>query len=260
MISFSKYIQQIPSVDAHIHLFNAKSPIKYGSSYDKLVGFMDVEYDEDDVDEVAAYDWFIEKYYDKDRHILLATARNVENITKIFEKHKDVIKGFGELKLYDRYMDKKIPYKKISILRSICKLSSDNGNLPVYVHWEIINDRDAKLLENILRDYPSIPIVLCHCGMNGENDEFSMWQCQKLSYMYSNLWLDVSYTALVYFTSNPLKLHNLPMNRMVVGSDLNNKIFGPNHTDEEILDIESKVSQIRKFIPSDKNISDLFKL
>lgn len=259
MISFSRYLQQTPTVDAHIHLFNVKNPIKYNSNYDKLVGFMDIEYDTKG-DEVAAYDWFIEKYYDKNKHILLATASSPENVIKIFEKHKNVIKGFGELKLYDKYQDKEVPYKKISILRSVCKLSTDNGNLPVYVHWELTNDRDVKSLENTLKAYPSVPIVLCHCGMNGENDEFSMWQCQKLSYMYSNLWLDISYKSLDYFTLNPLKLYNLPMDRMIIGSDLNNKIFGPNHTDQEISSVESKVTQLRSIIPSDKNISSLFRL
>ena len=78
--------------------------------------------------------------------------------------------------------------------------------------------------------------------------------------MYSNLWLDISYKSLDYFTLNPLKLYNLPMDRMIIGSDLNNKIFGPNHTDQEISSVESKVTQLRSIIPSDKNISSLFRL
>ena len=258
MLNFKQYIT-LPRVDSHVHLFNYTEPIKYPFDFDKCIGFMDIEYDVDG-DAVKAYDDFVKNHYDESKHILLATAKTPEEIEKIYNNHQGIIMGFGELKLYDTYQDKKVPYKKISILRSVCELSSKNGGLPIFVHWEFTDDKSVRYFENVLKSYPNIPIFLCHCGMNGQNDDFAYGHCQRLHHAYSNLILDISYKALDYFEKCPLKLYNLVLDRMTVGSDLNNKIFGPNHSEKEIILIKTKVDYLRTFIPSDQVPTNMFTL
>ena len=247
------------TIDTHIHLFNYDGPIKQKFSFNNYIGFLDIEFDKDGND-IKAYDDFISNYYDEEKHILLATAKTVEDIEFIFNKHKSIIKGFGELKLYDKYLGEKMPYKKISILRSVCDLSSKNGNLPVYVHWELVTSRDVELFENVLKKYSNIPIVLCHCGMNGDNNLFAHSQCIRLQHIYSNLWVDVSYKAADHYYESPMKLFNLSTDRILIGSDLNCKIFGPSHTDDERLEIYKKVRVIRSYIASDRNACRLFNI
>ena len=257
MISLSNYLQQIPTVDGHIHLFNYTDFVESPLKFDKQVCFMDVEFDKEGNAE-EAYDRFIKEKYNSRKHILLCTAQDPADIASIFKNHKNSFQGFGELKLYDKYQDQEVPYKKISYLRTICKLSAENGNLPVYVHWELTSDSHIKFFENVLKSYPQVPIVLCHCGMNGENNADAYYQCQRLAQTYDNLWLDISYVALDYFAKEPMKLCNLPMNKLIVGSDLNNKIFGPNHVPEDIEHISRNLDVVRSHINSDKNICNLF--
>ena len=251
---------KIPTtIDSHIHLFNHNGPIPKTLTFDKYIGFIDIEFN-NYPNIVEAYDNFIKEHYDSDKHILLATAVMPEDIAAIFNKHKDIIKGFGELKLYDKYMGEKVPYKKISILRYVCELSNKNGNLPVYVHWELETNRDVELFENVLKKYRNVPIVLCHCGMNGDNNLFAHSQCIRLQHEYSNLWVDVSYKALDHYSENPMKLYNLMTDRIIIGSDLNTKIFGPNHEESEVLEIFKKLRILRSYINCDRNVKHLFGL
>lgn len=258
MSSLKQYIET-KRVDGHVHLFNYDEPIEYPYDYDMVVGFMDVEFDKDG-SAVQAYDNFIENHYDKNKHVLLATSKDPDEIKEIFEKHKGVIVGFGELKLYDKYMDKELPYKKISTLRTVCKLSEENGGLPVYVHWELTDDKSVRYFENVLKSYPDVPVVLCHCGMNGENNTFAYGQCQRLQRTYSNLILDISYTAMDYFYKEPLKLYNLALDRIILGSDLNNKIFGPGHSEKELVIIDDKLKFLRSYVNSDLSLTSIFTL
>lgn len=256
MTELKRYIET-PRIDGHVHLFNYDDLIEYPYDYDIIVGFMDIEFDKDG-NASSAYDNFIKNHYDENKHVILATAKNIDDIESIFNQHKGVIRGFGELKLYDNYMGKELPYKKISYLRSVCKLSEENGCLPIYVHWELTDDKSVRYFENALKSYPNIPIVLCHCGMNGSNEDFAYGQCQRLQHLYSNLILDISYSALDYFYNEPLKLYNLILDRIILGSDLNNKIFGPNHSEKEIIIIGDKLKKLRTYVNPDKTIASIF--
>lgn len=268
MKSLINYIRNLedPQYDGHIHLFNHKESIvgkipheKYDGV--KMVGFMDIEFDDiDNINIPASYRRFIHREYDKDKHILLATGITIEDISEIYYKYKGIIKGFGELKCYDEYKGNPIKFKKISFVNDVVKFSCKNGNLPVYIHWNFNNNKDVEKFESVLKKYPSAPIVLCHCGMSkkGYND-FAYSQVCRLGQMYSNLWLDISYDALDYFFNKSSQLLQLPTSRVISGTDLNCKNYGPNHKFEnEYNNTVEKMKIIQRFINTSNNLKRLF--
>lgn len=250
--------------DGHFHLFNHKSVNEFNDNRaSKIVGFMDLEYDSINLKVVDSYQKFIDNNYNKDKHILLATGTNIEEIKSVFEKHKSIIKGFGELKCYDIYKGKKVPYKKISFVKEVCKFSYENGSLPVYLHWELNDEKDIQKLESLLTSYPTIPIVLCHCGINDYNADFAFFHVSDLCKKYNNLWVDISYRGLEFFKNNPLQLLQLPLNRLIFGTDINNKytkgIEKYNYNPDEIFnDMDYLINMFN--INNTKNIKSLFKI
>lgn len=228
------YINTSADWDGHVHLFNHKEPLPSKQNFNRCVGFMDLEYDDvDNINVLDSYVDYIKNHWDKNKEILLATGITIDDIKSIHEKYPDIIKGFGELKCYDSYKGMKVPYKKISFVKSVVHYSSKNGSLPVYVHWELNNSIDVKKLENVIKSYPSVPIVLCHLGMNEENRDLAFVEAMRLQKQYSNVWLDISWDAADYLWENPMRLNNLDLNRVILGTDLNNKLFGDNHDTED---------------------------
>ena len=192
--------------------------------------------------------------------MLLATAVNIEDIKKIYSEFPNIIKGFGELKCYSSYQDKQVPYKKISFVKQVCKFSNNCGNLPVYLHWEIENEKDIKILKKLLTQYPTVPIVLCHCGMNEFNKDYAYIQSNYLANQFENLWLDISYVALDYFYENQLKINTLPKHKIIFGTDVNNKLLGPGHDfPQEYDDKIFKMIKMMKYANSNNNLKRLFK-
>lgn len=254
-----------PFWDGHIHLFNSKQALPQHDfgEVGKRVGFMDLEYNRQNLRVIQSYDRFIENEYNESI-ILLATGTTIEDIKSIYEKYPKIIKGFGELKCYNEYKGEKVPYKKISFVRQVCRYSMDNGNLPVYLHWDICDEKDVQKISKLLRDYPSVPIVLCHCGMNETNQSYAYTQVSQLMKQYQNLWVDISYTAMWYLGNYIMLLDGLDRNRIILGSDINNKLFGKNHdTEAELTQIRLKLDVIEAYLGRDKNqlnISRLFKL
>jgi hypothetical protein len=162
MQTLSQYITQT-RIDGHIHLFDHSGVIDtslINTSY-KCVCFADIafrylsKYKGDSI--IKYYDDFIHNHYDPQKHILLATGIDAATIIKLYKKYPQFIKGFGELKCYDEYLGEKVPYKKISFVRQVCKFSRSVGSLPVYLHWDIKDDSDVKKINLILEDYPDIP-------------------------------------------------------------------------------------------------------
>lgn len=220
--------------DGHIHLFNHKEPLPQKPDFDKYVGFMDLEYDDiTNINVLDSYTDYIKNHWDKNKEILLATGITIDDIISIHKKYPDIIKGFGELKCYDLYKGIKVPYKKIGFVRDVVRYSSKNGNLPVYIHWELNNSTDVKKLEGVIKSYPSVPIILCHLGMNENNRDIAFVEAMRLQKQYSNVWLDISWDAAEYLLDNLMRLNNLDLNRVILGTDLNNKLFGDNHTKED---------------------------
>lgn len=191
---------------------------------------MDLEYNRKNLNVRKSYDNYIENDM-PDNVILLATSTNIEDIRHIYEKHSKVIKGFGELKCYDEYKGEKVPYKRSGFVRQVCKYSKQCGCLPVYVHWDINDETDVKKIKGILETYPEVPLVLCHCGMSNKNQSYAFTQVCLLMQQYKNLWVDISYEATIFFQGHIMLLNHLDWSRVILGSDINNKIF-VNHKDE----------------------------
>lgn len=251
--------------DGHIHVFNSTKQLpdlNFGSGK-KVVAFMDLEYDKKNLKVVKSYENFITNHYN-DSMILLATGTTIEEIKTIYEKYSDIIKGFGELKCYDEYLGEKVPYKKISFVRQVCEYSRSVGRLPVYLHWDVKDGSDVKKLNNLLRDYPDIPIVLCHCGMCDGNETFAFTQVCQMMMSHNNLWVDISYTAMDFFQSHIMLLNQLHWDRVVLGSDINNKLYGKNHnTEAELSAIYDKMNILQHYMKgsfsNEKNIRNLFR-
>ena len=74
--------------------------------------------------------------------------------------------------------------------------------------------------------------------------------------------VDISYIALDYFISNYMKLYNLDLDRIILGSDINIKMFGKAHKDP-CGDCELIMRNLRilyNIVNSDNNIKKLFQL
>lgn len=124
-------------VDGHIHLFDKDKSI-YDFDYTplpKLVGFIDIEpLCIDKYKSVGSmYESFIKKYYNKNKHILLLSGTNIDDIKKVYNKYPKIYKGFGEIKCYDKYKGRDVGTKKISFIDEVCKFSESVGNLPIYI-------------------------------------------------------------------------------------------------------------------------------
>lgn len=262
------YINSINTYDydAHIHLFDHENTIFdiYTPKTKYLIGFADI--DLNDINKyngkmLDLYKNYIDKYYN-DNQILLATAMNVEEIISIYEAFPNIIKGFGELKMYNSYMGKDLPYKKISFLKKLCSyICKFNLSTPIYIHYSLTNDKDVQMIGNILKAYPNVKIVLCHCGMKkNNNNDFSYYSVINLMEKYSNLYVDISCVGLYYFSKNPYKITNLDTNRVLLGTDFNIKYFEHENDvtmkDEEIY---NNILVLNKFVNSDHNVKKLFK-
>lgn len=246
--------------DGHIHIFNHIEPIERPSGFAKVVGFMDLEYGADEIDVIGAYDNFIQNDLTDDI-ILLATGVTFDDINAVYSKYKAHIRGFGELKCYDEYKGEKVPYKQISLVKDVCELSAKNGNLPVYVHWDLNDQDDVDKIEQVLANYPNIPIVLCHSGMNKSNMDFAYKNAVLLQNQHNNLWIDISYSALDHLYDNIDKIFQYDPTRIIVGTDLNNKLWGANH--DTLTEVTSIMTKYKNLIYTAKidnalNIDKLF--
>ena len=257
MKSLYDYIKDNKTIDAHVHLFNHIEFIPSQDEYDMCVGFGDIEFDTD-MPLSTMYNKFMKEL--PDNVIPLCTGRNIEEITKIYNKYPKKFKGFGEIKLYSKYQDNDVNFKKISFLRDVCRLSKENGNKPIYFHWNVESNKDIIKIVKVIKDFPSIPFIWCHCGMwEGGDLDFIFSQIRQVAMENSNLWLDISYDALKYFINGHIfKITQLPLDRVVIGSDLNMKSFGPNHSQKEITEIYNNMKSLRQFVNSDLNVKKLF--
>ena len=219
-------------IDGHIHLFDHSGVLSDKVNLNhcsKMIGFMDIQfmnldkYEHDDV--IKYYDDYIENYLTNNT-ILLATGKDAETVIDVYKKHPDVIKGFGELKCYPFFHDHlgnryDLPFGNLDWIRPICEFDKDL-RLPIYIHWSLYDDACKDALIDLISSYPTIPFVLCHCGMSDDNkpnkDQYDT--IVKLTLRFSNLFVDISYDALKFFIDNPVCL-NAIQGRYIVGTDLN---------------------------------------
>ena len=247
------------AIDGHIHLFSHRGLCE-DSAAGTRVGFIDIEYDqmENYKDIAALYDRYLPQLKND---IVLASATDIETIKNIYKKHPTQIRGFGELKLYDSFKGEELNYKRISFAREVAKFSSEQiAILPVYIHYELTNPQEIKHLDKLLKDFPTVPVVLCHCGMSRENPEYAFGAVKRLMAEHSNLWTDISWTSAEYFSKNPMLLTQLDQDRVFWGSDFSPRLKAHGYTSASKADILSWRDAISTYIDSDRNIKRLFRI
>ena len=212
---------------------------------------------------IELYDNYIKNNWDRSQ-ILLATAPDPMECISIYEKFPKIIKGFGEIKLYDVYKEAEVDYKKISYIHKLCKYLQDNKlKMPIYVHYSLTNNDEVDRLKKLLKTYPSIPIVLCHCGMDRhvDNKSFAYGAVMDLMNKYYNLWTDISYVAMGFFNENPFKLSNMQKDRLLIGSDINVKLLKhPLTPKEDCENIYKMIDNLSQYCSFDSNLKKLFEI
>lgn len=222
------------------------------------IGFVDIEYDclNEYKDIPAMYDKYIKKKPADVR--LLATALTVSDIKTIYNSHPDTIVGFGELKLYDSFKGKDVKFKHISFARDVCRFSQQVGCLPVYIHYELTEDKEVKAFDKLLTDFPDVPIVLCHLGMNEHNQQYAWGATKKLAWEHGNCWLDISWDAAKWLSANPMLITQLPTDRIFWGSDTSPRLKAHGFISASVDEIYGWRNPLMQYFDSDKNIKRLF--
>lgn len=261
MQSLYSYISK-PLIDGHLHAFDHEGCLKCPPMTPYAVGFADIVLRKPNQykDMSKLYKTYIPKcpwvkYW-------LATGLDINSIKKVYEENREYIRGFGELKLYDMYKGKEIDMKDIRFAKQVCKFSEEVGRLPVYIHYNLVNDGDVKKFKKLLEQYSTVPVVLCHCGMSEESHMFAWEGVLKLMREHGNLWVDVSWEASKWLFKNPFLLTQLIRERVIWGSDdspARHRVDDDpnrdvNWTDEEI----KEGTELLKFITQNANIEKLF--
>lgn len=248
-------------IDGHIHLFSNTGFLDPEDwMCDRLIGFADLEYDASTNNLKEQYIKAINKFPDVYWLVNGTSLSQIQSICEELEARDIPVRGFGELKLYDEYNGKPVGFKKISLLRDVVAFSSRHNNRPVYVHYEVTGSREARALEKVLKDFPGVPIIWCHGGMGEKNQEYAWGQCVRMAHLYSNLWIDVSWTLAKYLSSNPYKIFQLPMDRVFWGSDwsVRSEMAAASAiTKEDIREWRDNLSPILAG-PSNRNLRRLF--
>jgi hypothetical protein len=192
---------------------------------------------------------------------LLATGIDAATIIKLYKKYPQFIKGFGELKCYDRWKEGELPYGNLEWIRPILEFNKAL-NLPVYIHFNLDSIDHRNELEDLLKQYSSMPIVLCHAGMvdnKSINDEIHMFVLELLK-TYNNLYVDLStLKTRGYYLYNTNKLLQLPVNRVIIGSDINpiakEVLSNPEGFSKQCY---AQLNKLSKFASYQSNIDKLF--
>lgn len=249
-----------PPIDSHVHLFDAAGLNPY-IPY-RCVGFGDIDYNHPRryKDMPSLYDKYLPMVTGPGRWILATSMGSVDQLETIWKSHKEVIRGFGELKLYDYFCGKKVPYKKLSFLRDTLKLSKEVGPMPVYVHYIPRSARDVERLANDIADFPDVPIVLCHCCMDDrcENPDWNYGQVQQIALLHPNVFVDISWDALFYMYNNPMRILSLPTDRVLLGSDASPLGYRSKHPTYSQKHIREMMASLGTYINWDANVWRLF--
>jgi hypothetical protein len=229
MKNLYNYVIEKDKIDGHIHLFDHEGIIDNSliDTSKKCVCFADIsfkyidKYKGDNM--ISLYDEFINKCYDPTLHALLATGENAEDIIAVYERYPDKIKGFGELKCYSEYIHGKLPYGNLDWIKPVLDYNKDLG-LPVYIHYNLENKDRTEEFNKLLEEY-SFPIVLCHCGMyDGCDYDYIDDVVKNLIKHHDNLYIDISYSAVDFYLSNPERLFEFDNKRVIIGTDINSVI------------------------------------
>ena len=249
-------------IDGHIHLFDDRKNLIIKKS---CVGFADIRFDRPEnftgENMCALYNQYIKNYLNKNT-ILLATGLDAETAVKVYNRFPE-IKGFGEMKCYDEYHGAYVDKGNLDWIRPIFEYIG----IPVYIHFDI-NSKRITELDELLKDYPKTPVVLCHCGMkmdrgsNYAKDSDTVFEIIKDEMTHrENLWCDLSWAAGNYFTEHKDKLIELPQDRIFVGTDYNPECEISRTTSDKFINhMLSDARMLASMTNSDENIKRLFNI
>ena len=129
---------------------------------------------------------------------------------------------------------------------------------PIYVHWDMDSDEQARILNSALNENPETKILLCHLGCSSElTDEQNLKAVSRFAELqrnHPNLWGDISWVTLDLVEKFPTTLTELDKNRILCGSDLCRLREGSiqaEHRRDQLLRMEDKIDTA-------KNIGVLF--
>jgi hypothetical protein len=253
------HVVNLPVIDGHCHTFSHRGPNPCTLPVSRSVSFADIELDclSEYKDLPGMYSKYIGEL-DPSKHSWCATGLDIDTIKTIYKEHSDVIVGFGELKLYDVFNGKDVKFKRISFAHEVCRFSEQVGSLPVFIHYEITSTVESEALKRLCNKFPDVPVVLCHCGMNESNQQFAFDAVRNLVATSSNLWLDISWDAAKWLAANPMLITQLPLDRLIWGSDTSPRLQAHGFKSATLDDIKSWESAVVTYFDSDKNIHTLF--
>ena len=87
------------------------------------------------------------------------------------------------------------------------------------------------------------------------DNDFCYHSVMKLMGECTNLWCDITWEALDYFSNNPFKLMNMDKSRLILGTDMNKLSISRENYEKEW----NKIHNLDSIINSDRNIKKLFK-
>lgn len=248
-------------IDGHIHLFSDNWVISEDQLIKDInVGFFDIEpkklrlYN----DIPALYDKFIRRDY-RNQDILLAASVDEDDMLKTFRNHSDIIKGFGEIKAYNDVSINDVPLSELHQYDRLKETARENM-LPVYIHYNIYTEKDARIFEDWIQDAGNI--VLCHYGMSDPKDinfygdnERSYYIVRDMLNRNENLYSEVTWASLNFFYDNPDKLIGACNKKLIIGSDLNRAYFKFHNNSTEL---ERRLQVVSTYLESDKVIEKIF--
>lgn len=255
------------NIDGHIHLFDHTGYISKEliEPDNKCVCFADIafryldQYEHGEI--IKYYDSFIQNHLNPTKHILLATGITANEIINIHKKYPQYIKGFGELKCYERWKEGNLPFGNLNWIKPVLEYNK-SFNLPVYIHYNLDSPHKRAEFENLLVNYSSMPIVLCHSGLVNDNktNEHIFQYVKELLLKYDNLWIDISEEkAYDFYFNNIEKLYQLNTNKVICGSDINPIVSDVLHDPVEYSNkCYSNFNKLCKLVPNNKNINILF--
>lgn len=224
MRTLYNYVNNLPRhliMDAHVHLFN-EDVVEYPyKNIDGKVIMVENSINHTDRKLLPYFDNFF-KHSINTKDSVLCIGCDREDTYSIYKKYSDKFSGFGEVKCYKHCIDTNgniLEYYDTNLLTSVFELGV---NKPIFVHWDLNGKHDDEF-EQILHDYPTAKIVLCHCGINELDDPYNAFK--KACYLqtkYTNLWLSISWMALDYFINHMHQLSFIPIpDHTIVGTDFN---------------------------------------
>lgn len=222
--------------DCHVHLFDADGCVlpcrPMGVGFAFVSSRVNPEkYTKENVKEM--YGRYINQY---PGYTILATGLDPETAIEIQQEYS--LPGFGELRCQGQL-------KSHEYWRELFDYA-ESYHMPIWIHWSLCNVDDFNELCHIVRSYPHVNFVICHCGIPSEDEGPQVSKLQSLKWCMEILRLPNAFTDVSWTGSDFLlryRGYKLPEGKFIIGSDIT-----PHDTDnKQRLDFE----EISKLLRTD---------